>query len=111
MKTAERPVAGVDTPAADDVITQCAAGCGGWTVRRHPSHTTAVEIVNPATGKVAKGKPTPAWVEATVERMESRGSRCRGCGAGPSLTDKQRAEIRAAGVRVASLLDFDGEAV
>jgi hypothetical protein len=64
-----KPVAGIDTPRDDDIITPCAGGCGRWMVVPHPRHTTGGRAMNPATGEVCDWKPTPEWVHAEAERF------------------------------------------
>lgn len=76
-----RPVAGKDTPAADDIITQCAGGCGEWMVGQHPSHILGGARLNPETGQMEKYGPlSDEEIAIEVARMEQGGSSCLSCG-------------------------------
>jgi hypothetical protein len=77
----KRPVPGVDTPREDDIITQCAGGCGKWMVQSHPRHITGGARLNPKTSKLEEYGPlTPEEVAIEVARLEQGGSRCVSCG-------------------------------
>jgi hypothetical protein len=104
-----RPVAGVDTPAEDDIIHPCFGDrcvCGGWVVSIHPRHIggggTFID------GKCMKWEPTPEWVEAEAKRI-AYGRSCRsGCGR-PVGPLQSQAEAEAEMDRVHALRHFTGE--
>lgn len=82
-----KPVAGVDTPMEDDLIVQCAGGCGKWQVHQHPRHILGGAKLNPATGKFEDyGPPTEAEQADEVARiMKGKSLRCMPCGAAKFL--------------------------
>lgn len=105
----KKPVAGVDTPAADDIITQCkgrACKCGGWVVTQHPTHTLGGGAF--IDGKCMKWEPTPEWVEAEAKRIANGGRSNARCGR-PMLSAVQMAEAETESDSVNALRHFTGE--
>jgi hypothetical protein len=98
-----KPVAGVDTPKADDIIVPCAGGCGRWVVREHPRHITGGSDVFGG-----DWKPTPAWVAAEAAHMEEGAeSLCPDCGANrPSTSPEKRAAVTAHMERMSALKEY-----
>lgn len=75
-------VPGVDTPAADDILTYCAGGCGRVMVAQHPSHIRGGARRDEKTGEMEEFGPLSAEeVEAAVAEIEAGGTRsCLSCG-------------------------------
>lgn len=102
--SAAKPVAGVDTPRADDIIVPCACGkCGKWLVIPHPRYTSGGEQILP---QRRSWKATPEWAEAEAARLAKGGQRRAGCG--PSLTPLS-AEQEAERERIEALKDWGPE--
>jgi hypothetical protein len=102
-KMEPKPVAGKDTPAADDIVVPCAGRCGRWMVIQHPSHLRGGRAMDPETGEMRDWQPTPEWVEAEAERLaQGGGSSCLACGP-VELDDEERAEREAERQRVNAL--------
>jgi hypothetical protein len=108
-KMEPKPVAGKDTPAADDIITPCAGRCGRWMVTQHPSHVRGGRAMDPETGEMRDWSPTPEWVEAEAERLARGGSSCLSCGP-VELSEAERAEREAERERVNALRDYSDPA-
>jgi hypothetical protein len=99
-----KPVAGVETPASDDIITPCAGGCGGWMVTQHPRHILGGCDMDEETGEMRRWSPTPEWVEAEAERLGRGGRSCLACGP-RHLSDEEIAEREADDERIKGLRD------
>ena len=108
-KTDLKPVAGKDTPAADDIITPCVGRCGRWMVTQHPSHVRGGRAMDPGTGEMRDWSPTPEWVEAEAERLARGGSSCLPCGP-VEVSAEERAEREAERERVNTLRDYSDSA-
>lgn len=101
-----KPVAGKDTPAADDIITPCAGGCGRWMATQHPRHIRGGQVRDSESGEMRDWSPTPEWVEAEAERLAGGGcSSCLSCGP-VALTAEERAELEAERERINALRDY-----
>ncbi|HEU4705581.1 MAG TPA: hypothetical protein VFS64_00140 [Solirubrobacterales bacterium] len=108
-KMEPKPVAGKDTPAADDIITPCAGRCGRWMVTQHPSHVRGGRAMDPETGEMRDWSPTPEWVEAEAERLAGGGGSCLSCGP-VEISGEERAEREADRERVNALRDYSDSA-
>jgi len=103
MEMEPKPKAGVDTPAADDIIVPCVGGCGRWMVIQHPSHVRGGGAF--VDGELREWKPTPEWVEAEAERLARGVSSCLSCGP-VVLTEEEQAAHDAESERIQALRDF-----
>jgi hypothetical protein len=108
-KMEPKPIAGKDTPAADDIITPCAGRCGRWMVTQHPSHVRGGRAMDPETGEMRDWSPTPEWVDAEAGRLARGGRSCLSCGP-VEVSEEERAERDAERERVNALRDYSASA-
>jgi hypothetical protein len=104
-KMEPKPVAGQDTPAADDIVTPCAGRCGRWMVQQRPSHVRGGRALNPKTGEMRDWSPTPKWVEPEADRLARGDSSCLSCGP-VEASDEERAEREVERQHVSALRNY-----
>ena len=104
-KLEPKPLAGVETPAGDDIVTPCAGGCGGWMVTQHPRHILGGGEMDDETGEMRRWSPTPEWVEAEAARLERGGSSCLSCGP-RELSDEEVVKHEAEEARINALRSY-----